>query len=390
MATNSMTIEQINTVLNAILTQATGSSAIANYNGNQLITVAQTALLNSPDTLMNAISQVLSRTIFSIRNYTAKFPSLRADTQRYGNIVRKIQFMDWDTQANASYELDDGESIDMYTVQLLDVLQTNFYGQVTWEKQLTTFLTQLDTAFQSASQFGSFWSSILTHTNNQIEQSHETLARALVVNLIATIIDENNSYRVYPLLTNYNEETGLTLTAQDVYKPENFPAFMAWTASRIARIRRMLTERTSLYHTNVDDKTVMRHTPYENQKMYLYAPLSFDINMRALTELFNDQYIKLGENQIVSYWQSAQSPDTINQTPVYMGSDGAVKTGLEVNKSDVFGVIFDEDAIGYTVINERQRTTPLNARGEYYNTFFKYNDRYWMDNSENAIVLTLS
>lgn len=390
MATNSLTIEQINTVLNSIVSQATGSTAIANYNGNSLITVAQTALLSSPDTVMNAVSQVLSRTIFSIRNYTAKFPTLRADTQRYGNIVRKINFIDWENQQNESYSLADGESVDMYTVQLLNLLQTNFYGQVTWEKQLTTFLTQLDTAFQSASQFGSFWSSLLTHVNNQIEQSHETLARALVVNLIASIISENSTYRVYPLITNYNAETGLELTKGDIYKPENFPAFMAWAASRIARIRRMLTERTSLYHTNVTDKVVMRHTPYENQKMYIYAPVMFDLNMRALTELFNDKYIKLGENQIVSYWQSSQKPDEIAQTPVYMGADGAVKTGTAVTRSDIFGVIFDEDAIGYTVVNERQRTTPLNARGEYFNTFFKYNDRYWMDNSENAIVLTLA
>lgn len=389
MSLNDLTIEQIDTVLNAVVHQATGQTAIANYNGNALITVAQTALKSAPDPVMNAISQVLSRTIFSVRNYTRKLWSLRVDTMRYGNHVRKINFIDTDAQANASFSLEDGESVDMYTVALLKILQTNFYGQVAWERQLTTFLTQLDTAMQSREQFGSFWSAILTHTNNQIEQTYETLARAIIVNYIATLISENKSYRVIKLLTDYNTETGLELTANDVYKPENFPAFMAWTASRIARIRRLLTERSLIYHTNVTGKEVMRHTPYESQRMYLYAPVQFDLNMRALTELFNDKYIKLGDNELVSYWQDIQKPDQIMQTPVYMDVNGAVKTGTAVNKTSVFGVIMDYESAGYTVINERQRTTPLNAKGEYYNTFWKYNTRFWQDNSENGVVLLL-
>ena len=73
-----------------------------------------------------------------------------------------------------------------------------------------------------------------------------------------------------------------------------------------------------------------------------------------------------------------------------MGKDGAVKTAsTAVKKSTVFGVIQDVDFSGMTVVNERQRTTPLNARGEYFNTFYKFNDRYWMDNTENCVVLRL-
>lgn len=390
MATNSMSIEQVSTVLNSIMAQATGVNGLGNYAGNSFITVAQTALQTGYDPIMSAISQVMSDTIFSIRNYTAKFQPLRADTMRFGNMVRKLNVADWDSQENASYSLSDGEAVDMYTVQLNKILQTNFYGAITWERQITTFRDQLNVAFRSANEFGSFYSMLLTKNNNQIQQIHETLARGLLVNLIATIITENSSYRVIKLLTDYNAETGLKLTREDVYKPENFPAFMAWAAARIERIKRLLTERSTIYHTNVTGKTITRHTDYRDQFMFMYAPLEFDLNMRALSVLFNDDKVKMGYNELVSFWQSIQKPDSIQQTPVYMGADGSVKTAEEpVQNSNVFAVIMDRDATGYTIMNEHQNTTPMNAKGEYWNTFYKWAHRYWMDNSENAVVLLL-
>lgn len=384
-----MSVEQASTVLNSIVAQATGG-ALANVSGNSFATVAQTALLTGLDPIMSAISQTMSDTIFASRNYTAKFRNLRVDSQRYGNMVRKLNVADWDSQNNASYELTDGESVDMYEVKVNKVVQTNFYGAITWERMITTFRDQLNVSLRSPEEFSRFYSMLLTKNNNQIQQIHETLARALVVNLIAAVISENKSSRVIKLITEYNEETGLELTKQDVYKPENFPAFMAWTASRIARIKRLLTERSTIYHTNITGKEISRHTDYEDQVMYLYAPIQFDLNSRALAQLFHDDKVKLGYNELVSYWQSIDTPGSIHQTPVYMDATGAVKSAsTAVQSANVFGVIMDRDAIGYTIMNEHQNTTPMNARGEYWNTFFKWVHRYWMDNTENAVVLLL-
>ena len=384
-----MTVEQASTVLNSIVAQATGG-ALANVNGNSFATVAQTALLTGLDPIMSAISQTMSDTIFASRNYTAKFRNLRVDSQRYGNMVRKLNVADWDSQNNASYELVDGVSVDMYEVKVNKVVQTNFYGAITWERMITTFRDQLNVSLRSPEEFSRFYSMLLTKNNNQIQQIHETLARALVVNLIAAVISEGKASRVIKLITEYNAETGLELTKQDVYKPENFPAFMAWTASRITRIKRMLTERSTIYHTNITGKEIARHTDYEDQVMYLYAPIQFDLNTRALAQLFHDDKVKLGYNELVSYWQSIGTPGSIHQTPVYMDETGAVKTAsAAVQNANVFGVIMDRDAIGYTIMNEHQNTTPMNARGEYWNTFFKWVHRYWMDNTENAVVLLL-
>ena len=61
-----------------------------------------------------------------------------------------------------------------------------------------------------------------------------------------------------------------------------------------------------------------------------------------------------------------------------------------VNLGDVIiGVIFDDDAVGYTVIDEYMQATPMNARGEYFNIYFKRNYRYWNDLTENGLVLAM-
>ena len=390
MASNAMTIEQVSTLVNAVVTQATGNAALANYAANQFVTVGQTALLTGTDPIMSAISQVMSQTIFSIRNYTEKFPALRADSQRWGNMVRKLKIADGVAENNNSFELADGESIDQFKVKLDNILQLNFYGQVTWQRQITTWRNQLDTAFRNPSEFASFYTMKMTNVDNQIKQTHETMARALVTNGIGAIIDEGNKTRVIKMITDYNADTGLSLEREDIYKPENFPAFMAWAASRISRIRRMFTERTQIYQTNITGKAITQHTPYANQQMYLFAPIQFDLNMRALSELFNDKYISLGRNELVSFWQSAQSPEEINVTPVYTAADGTVKTtSAPVTNSNVMGIIFDDDFTGYTICDEHANTTIMNAAGDYWNTFYKYQHRYWMDNTEKAVVLLL-
>ena len=55
----------------------------------------------------------------------------------------------------------------------------------------------------------------------------------------------------------------------------------------------------------------------------------------------------------------------------------------------MFGVLFDEEAAGYTMINEWANPAPFNARGGYTNMFWHRTVRYYNDFSENAVVLLL-
>ena len=67
MSVNSMSFEQAATLLNAVNAQVTGKTGIAPTDVHEFMSVAQKTLQAGYDPVMNAITQVIGRTIYSIR-----------------------------------------------------------------------------------------------------------------------------------------------------------------------------------------------------------------------------------------------------------------------------------------------------------------------------------
>lgn len=388
---NTLTIDQVSTVLNAIVAQATGNAAIATADTKDFVTVAQTGLLAGYDPLIGAISQVLSRTIFSVRPYTRKFKSLEADSITYGNHVRKLNIADKAAQNDGRLPLTDGVAVDQQQVSKPTILQTNFYGAQTYERQYTIFKDQLDTAFSSQEEFARFISMVVQNVSDMIEQDHEQFARLTVANYIGGVIaGPNAANQVVHLLTEYNTATGLSLTATTVLQPANYPGFIKWAFARIAALSALLTERSEIFHTNVTGKPIQRHTPESEQRVYLYAPSKFGIESRVLADTYHDNYLSMAQHEAVNFWQAIKTPDTINVKPTFMKADGTLQTPTNaVVQANVFGVIFDREAMGYTTVNQWSSPAPFNAKGGYTNVFFHFTDRHWNDFTENGIVLLM-
>ena len=390
MPANSLTVNQISTVLNSIVSQATGQAQITPTNGAEFITVAQTGLKAGYENLMGAVSQVLSRTIFANRPYTRKFKGLEADSIRYGNHVRKINYIDGTWQDNGYLPITDDVAVDQQKPIKPKVLQTNYYGQDDYEIQWTLFRDQLYTAFQSPDELGAFITGQVQNISDRVEQKHETLARAVLCNLISGIYTIGNTNQIVHALTEYNAATGLKLTSKTVYNPDNFPSFMRWLYARISSISSMLTERSVIYHQNVTGKDIPRHTPEMYQRCYLYAPTRYQTAANVLSTTYHDNYLNMPVTETVNFWQSINSPDEINMTPVYMDKTGDLKSPeAPVSISNLFGIITDVETAGYTICNNRSTSAPYNGRGEYQNFWMKFTDRYWNDFTENAVIILL-
>lgn len=385
---NTLTFNQIATVLNSIVSQATGQASITPTDTASFVAVAQTGLLAGYDPLMNAISQVLTRTVFSVRPYTRKFKGLEADAARYGNHIRKLQIVDREWQEDDRVKLVDGQPIDQYTVRKPQALQTNFYGENVVEDYVTIFKDQLDVAFSGPEEFAQFISMVMQNMSDRIEQKHETLARGAVANFMAgkSKCDATN---VLHLVTLYNGDTGSNLDSTTVYAPANFENFAKWLMGYLKTVSDLMSERSAKFHMNFTGKTIMRHTPLEKQKIYLYTKDLNNIDTRVLSGTFHDDYLKVADHEAVNFWQAIDSPLQINATPAYNNADGTVATPVATTLDNVFGVIMDEEAVGYTTINNWSAPTPFNARGGYSNMFWHFTDRYWNDFTENAVVLIM-
>ena len=384
---NTLTFTQIATILNSVNQQATGRTGITVTNTAEFVSVANTTLLSGYDNVINAISQVLSRTIFSIRPYNRKFSGLFMNEIQFGSHVRKLTAVDGDAQNDTSKTLADN-TYDMYRVNKKQVLQTNFYSANVYKRWVTIYRHQLKEAFSGPDQFGSFISMILQNVSDQIEQDHENLARMTVANFIGGKIAANSN--VIKLVTEYNDATGLELNSDTVKKSENFVPFMKWAWARIKTVSDMMTERSEYFHINVDGKPVSRHTPKERQKMYMYAAEVNNMEASVLSSVFHDNYLRGVEFETVNFWQSIETPMGIRIRPSYMKNDGTVATSEEeINQSNVFGVLFDEEAMGITTIDQWTSTTPFNSDGGYSNTFWHFTDRYYNDFTENGVVFLL-
>lgn len=402
MPTNTMSFNQVATLLNSIQQQATGQAALTATNTADFVSVANTVLQTGMDPLMNAINQVLTRTIFSIRPYSRKFGLVEVSESAYGNHIRKLNIADrgvrdddrykWPVAYDAGQSPADGtgQSVDQQTITKPLILQTNFYGQNVWEDSYTIFRDQLECAFKGPDEMGSFFSMVVQNITDKLEQCRENMGRACVANFIGGLLDEAATDRVVHLLTEYNALTGLSLTANTVFQPANYKPFIQWVYARILTISDLMTERSEAMQTVVNNLPVMRHTPKDRQKMMIFSPASNMMTTMAVADTYHQELLKMGAYENVNFWQSILTPDTINVTPSRIGSNGAVVTaGSAISQSGVFGVLFDEEALGYATTQQWSSPAPFNARGGYTSIWLHETQRLWNDHSEKGVVFLL-
>lgn len=398
---NSLTVEQIANIVNSAVKQATGQETLANIDTSKFVNVATTALKMGTDPLAIGLNQVMAQTIFAVRPYSRKFRSMEMSNEQYGNHVRKINFVDQDAVDDQGFPIAvtspspgtvgvaNGNSVDPYVINLPEIVQTNFYGSTTYEFYSTFTREQLRYAFMSPESFNRFISSQMTHISNQREQRIENLTRGVVSNFIGATIQNNNTNQVVKLVTLYNAYAGTQLTGDTVRQPENFPAFAKWMFGFLDTLAGYLAERSTLYHHNFTGKPISRFTDATNLRMYLLNSFENSVSTEVLSDVFNEGNLKFATHERVNFWQSIESPDAISVTCSYTDDNGDVQTSEEVSQSDIIGVMFDRDAMGYSLFNQSADTTPMNARGRYYNTWWNAQYKYWNDTTENAVILLL-
>lgn len=389
MAVNNMTKEQAYQLIAAIHAQATGTAALTPTDLSSFISVAQSTLAAGTEQTLNAITQVLQKTLVAVRPYDEKFKGLEMTAEQWGGIIRKINFADTPAEADPTHATVNGQAIDQYIVKKPVVLETRYVGSDVWMGSYTIYREQLKTAFENESNFGAFMTGLMTHFLNERSQWFEGLKRSLLANMIAAKSDIGGGSVIH-LLSEYNEATGLSLTDKTVMQPTNYKAFMEWAYARISEVSRLMTERSQLFQQTITGYPIFRHTPLRDQRVYMAANFLEAMDARVLADTYHDNFLKYADVEGVSYWQSISSPLSVSATPVYVDNTGAVKAAAaNVVVNNVIGIIFDRDALGYNVYNEVLETSPYNAKGQYYNIFSHADVQLQSDVTEKAAIFLL-
>ena len=312
------------------------------------------------------------------------------DSNRWGNHVRKINYIDQDVVNDDRYTLTDGQSVDMYTVRKPKVLQTNFYGAQTYEDYVTIYRDQLDTAFTGPEQFAQFISGVMQNMTDKLEQFREAQRRETLLNFMGAKLSADPNNTIF-LLDEYQQRTGVNLTTQTVYAPANFSPFIKWLYGYIESLAGLMSNRSLKYHLNVDGYPIMRHTPKDRLKAFVNAQFAAAIGPEALSSVF--QLSQMGEIgwESVDFWQSIDDPMSISVISNFLNyTTGEVESNSDnVGMSNIIGIMFDEEAMGLSDKSTWMTATPFNARGGYYNNWYHITVQSWNDMTENAVILVL-
>lgn len=384
-------------IYNAVATQAMGGT-LANVDSSNIVSVGETLLRTGLENTLNAISYVMSKSIFSARPYKQKLASLERGEERFGMITRKITYLrseaepsnDYNTQITGyTTQLADGNSIDMYKIKAPKAIQTNFPGAQLYQVHITRFRDQLRVALTNIDEFARFWEACMVEFYNSIEDIKEAKTRVTLVNYIAGKISMSNN--VVNLTTAFNTKFSTSYTRAQLLSTY-LPDFMKFVAAKIKTDSAAMTDRSTMYHANITGYSdIVRHSPKERQKMVMYEPLFIEAESQVYSALFNPKYLDIGEFEGVNFWQSKATPTSINYTPNILDvSDGEAKTaGAAVTNDYILGMLFDEEALGVMNKFDYASTTPFNSAGGYYNLYVHGKHKSYNDYTENAIVYTV-
>lgn len=381
-------------ILNAIQKQATGEAALTATNHEEFVSIAQKVLAAGKEPVLNAISTVLTRSLIAVRPYNRKFGGLEASADRWGAWYRKLSYGDVDVQEDQGYKLVDGSSIDPFVFRKIPVLETMYLGASTMQWTHSVPKDQLNTAFQSEQGLVNFVSGIALHMANLREQYLEDHARqTLTALMLARSASESAAPEsVVHLVTEYNAELGNpspALTLADLMAPDKVRAFFQFVIGKIAGISRMMEERSQLFQNPVTGYRINRHTPKSDQRMYLLAEVMEKIATQVNANTFNEEFLKLPDHELVSFWQAIKSPDAISGTPPVLNADGTLGTGSATSETNVLGIIMDRDAAGYNVYFEEMEPTIYNPTGRYYNFNYSVRIQDQIDLTEKSVLLLL-
>lgn len=392
MSVNTMTFEQSAAFLTALYEEATGQQpTIQVSNTADFITVGTTLIQGGYDPIINALTQILDRTIFSMRVYDKKFEDITVDEVRWGAVTRKINFLDTalDT-ADDRLSLTDGVSVDPYVVKKPKVYQMNYYGAHQYQDSITIFRDQLDSALRNPEEFARFISALMTNISNKHKQIEEAEARSLLINFITAKATADTANYIN-VLQAYKDETGTSLTPANMFANANYSDFTRWLAGYMTTLADFMAERSLKYHMNITGKEVMRFTDGANLRKYISANVANYLNTMVAAGLYNPERLSVITEGMrkVSYWQNIDDPYSASATPAYLNTTtGNIDTaGAAVTVNNILGVLFDRDAAGMVKRSTWSGATPFNPKGGYYNIFWHWTQTTWNSFDENFVVL---
>lgn len=373
-----MLMTQVYQLMNDVTGTVLGENAVVQEDLSNVVDIGdQITNLNLLDNYVRSLVDHIGKMVFVNRPYSGTAPSLLMDSWEYGSILEKVTYDGLpEATENESWALQDGEEYNPNIFTQPQVSAKFFDKRVTFEVPMSFAERQVKSAFSSAAQLNAFFSMIYNAIEKSMTVKIDGLVERTINNVIGeTLADANAGVRSIDLLAGYNEQYDAELTAEQAILT---PEFIRYASYMFKLYSDRLVKISKLFNAGGKE----RFTPKDMQKIIMLSEFKTAADVYLQSDTFHNELTKLPSADEVPYWQGSGTGYDFRSTSAIN-----VKTasGETVNQAGILGVIFDRDCAGVSNLNRRV-TTDWNAKGEFWNNWYKFDAGYFNDFNENAIV----
>lgn len=380
-----MKVEQIYNLCNQISGEVLGKSDLMQADLSNVVAYGEEIIgANALDNYVKSLIDHIGKMVFVDRVYAGSAPSVLMDGWEFGSVLEKVTMSKLpEAQANASWNLQNGQRYETDIFTAPEVSAKFYNGLSTFEIPMSFAEKQAKSAFSSAQQLNAFFSMIQTAIENSMTIKTDQLIMDTINSMTAeTLVDYNaegdysgaGNTRAINLLKLYNDRFGQKLTAD---KCISDGGFIKWASFMIGLYSGRMTKLSTLFNIG----GMERFTTADRLHLVMLDEFSKAADVYLQSDTFHEQYTALPNAETVPFWQGSGTAYDFASTSAIN-----VKTnGHEVVADGILAVMFDREALGVSNLDKRV-TSQYNARGEFYNNWYKFDAGYFNDLNENFVV----
>lgn len=380
-----MKVEQIYTLCNQISGEVLGKTDLMKADLSNVVDYGEVIIgANALDNYVKSLIDHIGKMVFVDRVYAGSAPSVLMDGWEFGSVLEKVTMAKLpQAQANDSWNLQNGRRYETDIFTAPEVSAKFYNGMSTFEIPMSFAEKQAKSAFSSAQQLNAFFSMIQTAIENSMTIKTDQLIMDTINSMTAETLFNYNAKgdysgagntRAINLLKLYNDRFGQNLTAD---KCISDGGFIKWASFMIGLYSGRMTKLSTLFNIG----GMERFTTADRLHLVMLDEFSKAADVYLQSDTFHEQYTALPNAETVPFWQGSG-------TAYDFASTSAINVKCnehEVVADGILAVMFDREALGVSNLDKRV-TSQYNARGEFYNNWYKFDAGYFNDLNENFVV----
>lgn len=371
-----MNVQQIYTIINNVAKETLGETAVINEDLSNIVDFGNEVFnASAVDNYVKKLVNHIGKVIFENRVYKGSAPSVLMDAWEYGSIVEKISADIPDATANDTWNLTNGTEYNQDVFYQPTVSAKFFNSRVTFEIPMSITERQVKDSFSNANQLNGFVSMLYNAVDKAMTINLDNLIMRTINSMTAATMNDNDPVRCVNLLSLYNTQYSQTLTAAKAMYDADFIRYASYMMG-------IYKDRMSKISTLFNIGGKERFTPDDMLHVVLLSDFAKASDTFLKSDTYHNEMVSLPHYESVPYWQGSgtgYSFADVSSIDVKLPGETTVK------KSGILGVMFDRDALGVSNL-DRRVTSAYNAKGEFYNNFYKFDCGFFNDKNENFVV----